>query len=286
VTLKESDKTSLEFFKVLNFVLTFCPTVPSEQDLMARFAKIGVGAGKAFDPDALKPELKEALAQGIADGWNEYLAFKSGEVDTGKVTSGALFGTRTELKNNYLYRMAAAIIGTDATTPAQPALPDPLEGIVGADLWYPQKQKFDPRRRPQKHERRRHALDPAPWMIGRGPGMVGLGPHDHEVARLGVECPRCIEADAIAAAGDQNHGPLVVEVAVGIAGHMNTARGEDVGDGNLPLARGNERRGMGGGDVACDRSHWAKKGTQLFSPHFSLGAKRAASPFSSFFLKR
>jgi hypothetical protein len=118
-----ADKTPLEFFKVLNFVLNFCPTVPSEQDLMARSAKIGVGAGKAFDPDALKPELKEALAQGIADGWNEYLAFKSGEVDTGKVTSGDVFGTRAELKNNYLYRMAAAIIGIYGNSKAEAMYP-------------------------------------------------------------------------------------------------------------------------------------------------------------------
>ena len=29
----------------------------------------------------------------------------------GKVTSGDLFGTREYLKNNYLYRMAAAVLG-------------------------------------------------------------------------------------------------------------------------------------------------------------------------------
>ena len=45
----EQEKTSLEFFSILNFVLQFCPTVPSETELMARFARIGVGAGKTFD---------------------------------------------------------------------------------------------------------------------------------------------------------------------------------------------------------------------------------------------
>ena len=39
------EKTSLEFFNVLNFILQFCPTNPSEEELMARFAKIGVGSG-------------------------------------------------------------------------------------------------------------------------------------------------------------------------------------------------------------------------------------------------
>jgi len=32
-------------------------------------------------------------------------------MDTGKVTSGDLFGTRAYLKNNYLYRMTAAVLG-------------------------------------------------------------------------------------------------------------------------------------------------------------------------------
>jgi hypothetical protein len=43
------EKTSLQFFNILNFVLQFCPTDPSETELMTRFAKIGVGAGKTMD---------------------------------------------------------------------------------------------------------------------------------------------------------------------------------------------------------------------------------------------
>ena len=45
----DAQKTSLEVFNILNFVLQFCPTVPSEKALMARFAQIGIGAGKPFD---------------------------------------------------------------------------------------------------------------------------------------------------------------------------------------------------------------------------------------------
>ena len=41
-----AEKTSLEFFNILNFALQFCPTDPSEIELMARFAKIGVGGRK------------------------------------------------------------------------------------------------------------------------------------------------------------------------------------------------------------------------------------------------
>src|SRR6266487_1267082 len=56
------EKTSPQFFNILNFVLQFCPTVPSETELMARFAKIGVGTGKTVDIS--KPEMKAAIEQG------------------------------------------------------------------------------------------------------------------------------------------------------------------------------------------------------------------------------
>jgi hypothetical protein len=107
----DTQKTSPEFFAILNFALRFCPTHPSETDLMARFAEIGVGAGKSFDADALAPEMKAAIEQGMADAWAELAAFKAARFDTKEVTSGDVFGTRDFLKNNYLYRWIAAVIG-------------------------------------------------------------------------------------------------------------------------------------------------------------------------------
>jgi hypothetical protein len=107
----DAQKTSLEFFGILNFILGFCPTDPSEQQLMERFATIGVGAGKTFDADKLSPEIKTAITQGIADAWAEFAAFKKAKFETGQVTAGDVFGTREYLKNNYLYRMAAAVLG-------------------------------------------------------------------------------------------------------------------------------------------------------------------------------
>jgi hypothetical protein len=119
----DEERTSLAFFNVLNFVLKFCPTVPSETGLMGRFAKIGVGAGKNFDASKLPPEVKQAIGQGVADAWNEYDNFKRTQIDTGKVTSGELFGTRAFLKNNYLYRMAAAILGIYGNSEAEAMYP-------------------------------------------------------------------------------------------------------------------------------------------------------------------
>ncbi len=102
------ETTSPEFFNILNFVLQFCPTDPSETELMARFAKIGVGAGKTIDVSS--PEMKTAIEQGMADAWADLEDLRK-QIDAGKVTSGELFGTREYLKNNYLYRMGAAVLG-------------------------------------------------------------------------------------------------------------------------------------------------------------------------------
>lgn len=107
----KAQMTSIDFFRVLDFVFRFCPVVPSETALRARFAKIGVGTGKAFDPAALSPEMRKALTDGMADAWAELAEFKKTEMDTGKVTSADGFGTRATLGDNYLYRMAGAVFG-------------------------------------------------------------------------------------------------------------------------------------------------------------------------------
>lgn len=103
-------KTSLEFFNVLNFCLQFCPTDSSETALMARFAKINVGAGQTFDAATLSPEIRQAVEDGCKDAWAD-LARVQKAIEGGEISSGDLFGTREHLKNNYLYRMAAAVLG-------------------------------------------------------------------------------------------------------------------------------------------------------------------------------
>ena len=107
----EQERTSLEFFNILNFILQFCPTDPSEKALMARFAKISVGGGKPFDADLLSPELRKAFEDGMADAWAALREYKETQLDTGKKTSADGFGTRAALKNDYMSRMSAAVLG-------------------------------------------------------------------------------------------------------------------------------------------------------------------------------
>ncbi len=117
----DEQKTSPEFFNILNLILQFSPPHPSETELLARFAKIGIGAGKHFDASAMPAEIRTAITQGMADAWAAFANLKKIEVDTGKVTSGDIFGSREYLKNNYLYRMAGALVGIYGNT-AQEAM--------------------------------------------------------------------------------------------------------------------------------------------------------------------
>jgi len=118
----DSQKTSLEFFNILNFALQFCPTNPSETELMARFAKIGVGAGKTFDAGTLSPDMKKDIEDGMVDAWADQAALKK-RIDAKELVSGDMFGTREYLKNNYGYRMAGAVIGIYANSKAEAMYP-------------------------------------------------------------------------------------------------------------------------------------------------------------------
>jgi len=105
-------RTSLEFFNVLNFVLQFAPTHPSEKTLRARFAQAGILPGKKFDVAALPADIKAAMEQGMVDGQKQIDARRAqlaGKIDT-------LFGTRAYLKNNYLDRAVGAQVGIGANS--------------------------------------------------------------------------------------------------------------------------------------------------------------------------
>jgi hypothetical protein len=93
-----------DFIKYFNFLLQFYPKVhASEVALMARFAKIGIGAGKAFEPDKLEPALLAAIEAGVKDA-QETLKQRADKT----LGSNGLFGSRQFLKTDYLTRAVAA----------------------------------------------------------------------------------------------------------------------------------------------------------------------------------
>lgn len=107
----DEQKSSLEFFNELNFVMNFCPPVASEKALMERFAKIGVGAGKTIDFTTLSPDAKTAIEAGMKEAWAVTYADLMKKVTAGEVTSENVFGTRDYINGNYLYRMAGDVLG-------------------------------------------------------------------------------------------------------------------------------------------------------------------------------
>lgn len=131
---REQEKTSPQFFDILNFALRFAPTLPDETDLRARFATIGIGPDGTFDADKLTPEMRTAIEGGMADAWADLDALKKDKMDTGEVGSAQFFGTAKDLNGNYLYRMAGAVFGIYGNTAAEALYPGIGQDSTGAPL--------------------------------------------------------------------------------------------------------------------------------------------------------
>lgn len=120
-------KGSLEFFHVLNNLLQFAPTHPTEVALKARVARIGLTGTKPFEVAKLSPEMKAAFEQGQADAWVDINAALK-RWDAGQLTPAECYGTRAYLKNNYLNRTTAIV----AAGNAQPK-EEVVYAVVGSD---------------------------------------------------------------------------------------------------------------------------------------------------------
>jgi hypothetical protein len=131
---RDQEKTSPQFFQIMNFVMRFAPTLPGEEGLRTKFATIGIGPDGTFDADQLSPELKTAIEGGMADAWAELDALKKDKVDTGEVGAAQFFGTAADLKGNYLYRMAGAVFGIYGNTAAEAMYPGTAVDVGGQPL--------------------------------------------------------------------------------------------------------------------------------------------------------
>ena len=102
----------IDFISYLNALLPFIPTVSSEKAMFARFAKIGIGPGKQFDPAKLDAVTLAAIEQGVADGSKQLK-----EQALAQTSSKELFGTRDELGPDYVMkRSMAAMLGIYGNT--------------------------------------------------------------------------------------------------------------------------------------------------------------------------
>ncbi len=103
------------FIGYLNALLPFMPTVPSERAMMDRFALIGIGPGRPFDPDRMDPGLRAAISQGVATA-----AANLRSKALAQSSSKGFFGTRQELGPDYLtYRAMGAMLGIYGNSSAE-----------------------------------------------------------------------------------------------------------------------------------------------------------------------
>ena len=114
----DADMVKTNFFQYLDFALRFAPAGPGETEIRAQLARIGIGAGKKFNFDALDLEHKLEVGLGMKDGSEKVDAAAAA---LGKPINGwrvgAAFGDRTYFNGNWLLRAAAAkagIYGNDA----------------------------------------------------------------------------------------------------------------------------------------------------------------------------
>src|SRR5271163_159840 len=63
------DAFKLDFPRYLNFLLQFCPTPPEETALRAKFATVGIEAGKPFDLAKLSEAQKGELGLAVKEGY-------------------------------------------------------------------------------------------------------------------------------------------------------------------------------------------------------------------------
>ena len=127
-------RSSPDFFRLLNFVLGYCPVHESETALRARFAGLGLDGSPAFDLAKWPPDVLQAVKDGMADGWAKFNTFKAEQIDTLKKTSADAFGSRTHLNNDYMMRMAGAVLGIYGNSQEEAIYPMYLVDAAGAPL--------------------------------------------------------------------------------------------------------------------------------------------------------
>lgn len=129
------DDMKLPFPKFLNFVLQFCPEVPEEKALQAKFAEIGIAPGKPFELARLSDTQKAEEALGVKEGYDAIVQKKD---NIGKNINGWLigsgFGDRAFYNGDWLLRAAAALAGIYGNIAAEAVYPLAHNDSTGAAL--------------------------------------------------------------------------------------------------------------------------------------------------------
>lgn len=121
------------FIGYLNFLLGLCqPFHPSEVDMMARFARIGIGPGLPFEVEALDDETRDAMRAGVTSAQATMTAkvHNFGQKVNGWGSSD-VFGTREWYGGDFLLRAAAAMAGWGGNDVIEAVYPTAREDADG-----------------------------------------------------------------------------------------------------------------------------------------------------------
>ena len=141
----EKQKTSPEFFNIMNFTLQYANVHPDEKKLVDSFKQIGVVPGKPFEYDKLDPVVKAAIPKGIEKAWVALQDRKVNFLDKGLIKSSDGFGSRKEIDGRYLDRMMGAVFGIYGNSAEEAIYPayfvdskgQPLDGKNKYQLTFP-----------------------------------------------------------------------------------------------------------------------------------------------------
>jgi hypothetical protein len=129
-------------FVYLGFMLQFCPPPPEEEALRAKFASIGIEAGKPFAAESLTPEQRGALVEGMRSAKTKIqkdVATLGRNENGWRIGAGG--GDRAFYNGNWGKRAAIATAGIYANDEAEALYPmtridDAGQGLDGSKSNY------------------------------------------------------------------------------------------------------------------------------------------------------
>lgn len=111
----EEDMRTPAFFPLMNFLMQFVSVPQDEAEMMARFGKVSIGAGKPFSMEEMAENEKKAYQSGVDGAIADLDAARKGDL----IKGADMHGTRAELKNHYLNRAYGAMTDLYGASPQE-----------------------------------------------------------------------------------------------------------------------------------------------------------------------
>ncbi|PQJ15399.1 DUF1254 domain-containing protein [Aureicoccus marinus] len=114
----KSELNNIQFFKYANFMLNFTVSNPADQKMLENAQKIGVEAGKKWQPEKMERYVVNAINLGIKEALQEI------EQQVAMTSDGKkLYNTRKIIGEDYLNRTVGVVVGQFGNYPSQAMYP-------------------------------------------------------------------------------------------------------------------------------------------------------------------